>query len=379
MGQKAAGQEQRQPLFFLLGLLADHQVHGGEQVLLRTLDQAVTSQSERVSGLLGSPGEETDGLTGTDETVGETTAPPGHAGNGDEVPKGTHVLEGTGQRVVPRGSVRAGSEILMVLELEAGVLHGLDTLGDADHVGDTVTLLDTETDTAVLGVVVVVIVGHQPLVDTEGAAGLEDAENLRVDTDQLGSVHGGLNGVNGIEAVVGELHLHEVALDEGHLVGETLLLGVVGGAVDLVVVVVETGDVGTGELDDLTGRSADTAADVQNLHALGDTSLHGEVVLVAGDGLVEGLAVGEATEVEGGAPAVLVEIGGQVVVAGDMLVSWCSGLRKGDHVLSGQGSIFLTASLRITMLAVPMAGLVQGIIPHGQRQSHQRGPCCPSA
>jgi hypothetical protein len=37
-------------------------------------------------------------------------------------------------------------------------------------------------------------------------------------------------------------------------------------------------------------------------------------MLVAGDGLVEGLTVGETAEVERGAPAVLVEVGSQVVV-----------------------------------------------------------------
>lgn len=366
--------------FSLLGLLADHQVHGSEQVLLRTLDETVTGQSERVSGLLGSLGEETDGLTGTDETVGEATAPPGHAGDGDKVPDGTHVLEGAGQRVVPGGSVGAGSEILVVLELETGVLHGLDTLGDADHVGDTVALLDTETDAAVLGVLVVVLVGHQPLVDTEGAAGLENAEDLRVDANQLGSVHSSLDGVDGVEAVVGELHLHEVALDEGHLVRETLLLGVVGGAVDLVVVVVEAGDVGAGELDNFTCRSADTAADVQNLHAFGDAGLHGKVVLVAGDGLVEGLAVGEAAEVERRAPTVLVEIGGQVVVADDMLVSWCSCLRKGGSRTVGSGwRIPYGETAQSHVSNGDIKRTAQSIIPHGQRRSHQRGPCCPSA
>jgi len=39
-----------------------------------------------------------------------------------------------------------------------------------------------------------------------------------------------------------------------------------------------------------------------------------EIVLMAGNGLVEGLAVGEAAEMEGGRPAVFVEIGDEVVV-----------------------------------------------------------------
>lgn len=307
---------------FLLGLLADHEVHGGEEVLLSTLNQAVSGKGQAVGSLLGAPGEETDLLTGTHEAVGNTTTPPGHAGNGEEVPGGAHVLEGARQRVVPRNGVGASSQVLVVLHLEASVLHSLDTLRDADHVGDTITLLDTETDATVLGIVVVVLVGHEPLVDGEGTAGLEDTEDLAVDTDELGGVDGGLNGVDSVEAVVGEVHLHEVALDEGHLVGETLLVGVVGGAVDLVVVVVQTSDVSTSELDHLASGTTDTTADIQNLHVLGDTSHVGEVVLVTGNGLVERLTVGETAEVEGGAPSVLVEIGSQVVVAVERSLVW---------------------------------------------------------
>lgn len=336
----------------LLGLLADHQVHGGEQVLLSTLDQTVSSKSQAVGSLLGALGEEAEALTGTDEAVGKTTAPPGHADNGEEVPDGTHVLEGARQRVVPWGGVRALSQILVVEEIETSILHGLDTLGDADHVGDTVTLLDTQTDATVLGVVVVVLVSHEPLVDTEGTTGLQDTEDLRVDTDQIGGVDGSLNGVDSVEAVVGELHLHEVTLDEGHLVGQTLLLSVGGGTVNLVVVVVQTGNVGTGELDHLTGGTTDTATNVENLHALLDTGLHGEVVLVAGDGLVERLTVGEAAEVEGSTPSVLVKVGGKVVVAiAELALVRDKELRLGrgrqnvENVLSGQGSVFAAASL----------------------------------
>lgn len=107
---------------------------------------------------------------------------------------------------------------------------------------------------------------------------------------------------------------HKVTLDKGQLLGETLLLGIVRCSVDLVVVVVETGDVASGELCNLTGWAANTAANIEHLHALLDANAVGQVVLVAGNGLVEGLAGGEAAEVEGLAPAVLVQIGGQVVV-----------------------------------------------------------------
>lgn len=108
---------------------------------------------------------------------------------------------------------------------------------------------------------------------------------------------------------------HEVALDKLELVRETLLGGVPRGAVDLVVVVVEAGDMRVGELGNLPGGAANTAADVKNLHALLDADLHGQVVLVARNGLVERLADRVAAEVEALAPAILVEVGREVVVA----------------------------------------------------------------
>lgn len=156
----------------LLRLLADHEVHGGEEVLLSTFDQTVTSQGQAVGGLLGTLREETDGFAGTDKAVGKATAPPGHASNGKKVPGGTHVLEGARQRVVPGDRVGASSEILVVLEVKSSVLYGFETLGDTDHVGDTVTLLDTETNTTVLSIIVVVLVSHKPLVYSEGTTGL---------------------------------------------------------------------------------------------------------------------------------------------------------------------------------------------------------------
>ncbi len=80
---------------------------------------------------------------------------------------------------------------------------------------------------------------------------------------------------------------HEVALDELELTREPLLDGVVGGTVDLVVVVVKTSDVGVGELGDLARRSSDATADIEHLHALLYADLRGKIVLMASDGLVK--------------------------------------------------------------------------------------------
>lgn len=88
-----------------------------------------------------------------------------------------------------------------------------------------------------------------------------------------------------------------------------------GSTLNLVVVVVKTSDVGASELGDLASGTTNTATDIENLHALLDANLVSKVVLMAGNGLVKGLALGESAEVERLAPAILVEIGSKVVVA----------------------------------------------------------------
>jgi hypothetical protein len=118
---------------------------------------------------------------------------------------------------------------------------------------------------------------------------------------------------------------HEVTLDKVELVRKALLCSVVGGSLDLVVVVVETSDVCARELDNLSGRATNTTTNIKDLHVVLEVHDVGEVVLVAGNGLFEGLA--ETAEVERLTPAVLVKVGGQVVV------------------VTGQGSVFSSSGL----------------------------------
>jgi hypothetical protein len=275
----------------------------------------------------------------------------GHADERGEVPDALHVLELAADGPVPGQLVGAVSQVLVDLELEAGGLHGSDGNLDLLHVADTVAELDAQADLAVARVVVVVFVGHQPLVDTEDAAGLEHAEDLAVDALEAGSVDGGLDGVDGVERIVREVHLHEVALGEGDLLVKTLLLGVHGAALNLVVVVVEAHDVAAGELGDLSCGTTDTAADVQHSCALLDAHLQGQVVLVSCGGLLEGLALAVAAEVETLAPAILVQVGGKVVV------------------VAGEGCVLVTARLAVGIglvasgLVVPMLEvLVDGLL-----------------
>ena len=227
-------------------------------------NEAVGGDSQAIGGLLGTGGSESQSLEDTSQAVGNSSAPGGHADNGEDIANGLDVAELTSQRPVPWEGVRAVCQILVVQHLKAGSLHGGQSFLDLAHVGNTVAQLDTETDLTVVKVVVVILISHEPLVDTEDATGLQDTEDLAVDTLKSGSVDSGLDGVDGIKGVILETHLHEVALDEVKLLRQTLLGGVVGSTLDLVVVVVETSDVAASELCNLTSRATNTAADIKN-------------------------------------------------------------------------------------------------------------------
>ena len=189
------------------GFPSDHKIHGCEELLLATSNKAVCCKSKTVGSLLGTLGRETDHLKTTDELVDEATSDLGHAKDGGNVANGADVLQLTGQRPVPWVRVVPVCQILVVLHDEASLLHGIERNLNLLHVRDTVTNLDSETDLAVVGVVVVVLVGHEPFVDTKDTAGLENAEDLAVDTLERWCVDSGLDGVDSIERVVGERHL----------------------------------------------------------------------------------------------------------------------------------------------------------------------------
>jgi len=107
---------------------------------------------------------------------------------------------------------------------------------------------------------------------------------------------------------------HEIALHELKLARETLLDSILRRTLNLVIVVVETSNVGISELGNLSGRTTDTAPNIEHLHAGLDTDIHGQKVLMASNSLVKSLAGGVAAEVEGLAPAIFVQIGREIVV-----------------------------------------------------------------
>ena len=95
----------------------------------------------------------------------------------------------------------------MQLQLETSGFDSSDALGNAHHIGYSITLLDTESDFTVMFVGVIIIVGHEPFIDAKDATRLEDTVDLAVHTFEGGSVHGGFNGIDAVEGVFWERHL----------------------------------------------------------------------------------------------------------------------------------------------------------------------------
>lgn len=267
--KKEVGADYIYTLFILLqGLLRNHQEHGCEQLHPPTSHQIVRSDSQAISGLLRPLRQEAYGLHPAHELVGKPTTPPGHACEREDVTQRRHVLPRPGERVVPRDLIGTISQVLRVLEFESRGLDGVQRVRRGHHVGDAVTLLDPQADLAVERVVVVVVIRHDPFVDAKRPARFEDFVDLTVDPLEAGGVDGGLDGVDGVEAVRFEVHLHKVTLGEAHFRSEAFLFGISCCALDLVVVVVQPDDVDAGEFHDFARGPADSAADVEHFLVL---------------------------------------------------------------------------------------------------------------
>lgn len=181
---------------------------------------------------------------------------------------------------------------------------------------------------------------------TYNSSGLEDLQNLTVDALPRWRVHSRLNGINfkekketliqhlvkyarysnhqtvsirltSIERILAKLlrELHEISLGESELALQARILRVHVRAANLELVVVQTCDVHVGEPRDRTCRTANAAADIENLHTRLEAHLRGEVVLVTRERSLESLALEEAREVEGVSPAEFVQACSAVVVS----------------------------------------------------------------
>ena len=316
-------------------------------LLAAALDERVRGDLQGLADLPRTLGHDPELLDEPQPVVRDELAARTHPPDGEDVPERLRLADVALERVVPRDRVRTVREVLLVLDLEADLDDCLARLRERAHLGDAVPDLNPVRDLLVLGDRGVPLVRHAPLVHAElqsiceytieprervratyDSSGLEHLHDLAIHALPRRRVHGRLDGVHRVERVLAKLlrELHEVPDGVRHGVRQARLRGELARAADLEVVVVEADDVHVRELRDLARGSADAAADVEHAHAGLEVHLEGEVVLVPRERLVEALALVVPREVEGRAPAVLVETGGAIVVAwkGEGGVSLCA-------------------------------------------------------
>lgn len=209
------------------------------------------------------------------------------------------------ERVVPLDIVFGRAHVLVLLDCETDSFEGLETVLDGEHLGDTVTDFEAADDAEVVWVGGVILISHDPFVASKDSAGLQDPVSLAIDTLKSRGMDGSLDGIAGVVRVVINRHIHEIALDEIRALVKPRRDGIASGTGDLVIVVVETGDMGTGEMTNLTSGSTDSTANIEDAVVRLDTHVGGKEVFVAGDSLVERLARVESAKVKRCSPSVL--------------------------------------------------------------------------
>ena len=287
------------------GFASNKEIHGRENAQKSTFQHRVCSRLKdgRHLGTAGS--RQSKSLQGPDHVCCGSTSCCRGAQDGQIVPEGVCLTDIALQGVVPLDLVLGFAHVLMFLDREADSLQSLEAVLARHHLGDAVADLQSTDDSQVFWVGGVVLVSHDPFVTAKDTTGLQDSVGLSVDTLQGRGMDGGLDSVAGVIGSILQGHVHEVTLDKVRAVLESKSVGIATGTRDLVVVVVEAGDVGSGEVTDLAGGTTDTTADIEDLERGLDTHVGGQVVLMTGHGLLEGLTRAESAEVERGAPGVL--------------------------------------------------------------------------
>jgi 4-hydroxy-3-methylbut-2-enyl diphosphate reductase IspH len=112
-------------------------------------------------------------------------------------------------------------------------------------------------------------------------------------------------------------------------VRQAFLLCIPRSTLNLVIVIVQANNIDARKLDNLASRAAHTASHIENTHVIAQAHLVRKVVFMTGNGLIERFTVSKAAKMEALAPAVLVEVGCEVIV------------------MSGQSSILIPPSLEL--------------------------------
>mmetsp|Transcript_77223 Transcript_77223/g.165550 ORF Transcript_77223/g.165550 Transcript_77223/m.165550 type:complete len:200 (-) Transcript_77223:218-817(-) len=165
----------------------------------------------------------------------------------------------------------------------------------------------------------IVFVGQAPLIADEHGSGFENAQDLAVDLQAVRCVACGLDGIGAIEVGVGEGQLHEVGLNQLHLIADALPEGNDVTTVNLEVIDGDGLYLRACEARDVARRPADATTTIKEEVVFVNAETPGQVILMAEDGLAEALTLTPVGEVEARTPTPLIELRRQVVVGVDKL------------------------------------------------------------
>ena len=131
----------------------------------------------------------------------------------------------------------------------------------------------------------------------------------------------------------------------------------------------------TAELSNLSSRTSDSTAYIQDLVSIFDTNLGGKIVLMTSESLEEGFAVGESAEMEGLRPAIFVEIGCEVVVTIYSALTLLKMSRRLTVWSMWHIRLFVTVEMISTIFNIEG----ESNRPLDQHRSHALQLCCPNA
>lgn len=146
------------------------------------IDKGISSDPQRLPDRPGTLGRDTQLLKQPHGVMCEELTGLARAPAGEVVPHCLGFAEVTLERVVPGYVVGPVRQILFVLNLKADSLESLSSVRDRAHLGDTVADFDAVSKLLVLGNGWVPVFGHDPLVNTKDSSGLQDLEDLAIDT-----------------------------------------------------------------------------------------------------------------------------------------------------------------------------------------------------
>lgn len=243
------------------------EIRGSEDVELTTLDQIEGSVVEKLTDLDGAARSNAQSFQNSDEEVGNGTTGPSHA----ETLEGERTLERVvpGDLVINRGNTARHLE--SIKDLPAGVLQSIVNLLNTSNFRQAVADLNTLLDTLVLGVLGIEVLGHDPFVTGEETTLLGDTGELLEAGGLVRGVAGSFNLIDVVELLILEGEFHKILLTEGAQLTELVTGDPLVTNNDLVVVIVDTDDVGAGEASDVAHGATNTGTEISNLQSAAKT------------------------------------------------------------------------------------------------------------